>query len=493
MRSLGVHSVYVLDDLDPFASAARDDRGRQGPGRRDPRAGPRKRLHDPGEQLRKARRNDHRQRRGRGLHGRRRATPRAPACGGNCTAPIRSLKLLADSAMTSGPFASHLGPAATGTYLTTPLLSSASYPPQAQRVLDDYRREFGSSAGPWALDGYATMRMVLDAIDSAGHDATDRRTVIARLLGAPPQESVLGPLAIHSNGESTPLQLRRGHGQQRQRRSSCARCRCPRAPSRPAADRPARRAAVAAAQLAGAGEADDQLHALDAPAELARAAAHHRGGLAGRSSAESCSFRSAPGLPAGPAGSAPRRSATAGCLPRGRARRRWRVRCRRASTGDSAPSTPSSPRARSRSSACPVEFVPEAITTGSGSPERPTDAAVSAPGTVAAETVAPWPAQLRGELADGGLRAGRVGGHDHDPRPQFEQPRPGGEHARRPHPAGVVGVRLGGVGGELLAAGSAAPSAALRGRPTAAPMSRPRTSFHRRSTRAASRGARGWR
>jgi hypothetical protein len=114
-----------------------------------------------------------------------------------------SLTLLGDSAMASGPFASQLGSAAAATYLTTPLLSTASYPAQAQSVLDAYRRAFGSSAGPWALDGYATMRMVLDAIDSAGHDATDRRTVIARLLGAPPQESVLGPIAIPSDGESS--------------------------------------------------------------------------------------------------------------------------------------------------------------------------------------------------------------------------------------------------------------------------------------------------
>ena len=70
-------------------------------------------------------------------------------------------------------------------------------------MLSAYRSAFGSSAGPWALDGYATMRMVLDAIDSAGKDATDRRTVISRLLGAPPQRSVLGPIAIAANGESS--------------------------------------------------------------------------------------------------------------------------------------------------------------------------------------------------------------------------------------------------------------------------------------------------
>ena len=57
--------------------------------------------------------------------------------------------------------------------------------------------------GRAARVGRATMRMVLDAIDSAGKHATDRHTVIADLLGAPPQESVLGPIAIRADGESS--------------------------------------------------------------------------------------------------------------------------------------------------------------------------------------------------------------------------------------------------------------------------------------------------
>ena len=202
MRSLGVESVYVLDDLDPFSGPlATIVAGKaQAAGIRVPAhetisttAG--SSFEQVVENVSKSgadavfmagEGNPTTARLWRELH---RADPH--------------LKLLASSGMASGPFASHLGAAAAATYMTAPLLSTGFYPPQAQFVLSAYRSAFGSSAGPWALDGYAAMRMVLDAIDSAGKDATDRRTVISRLLGAPPQRSVLGPIAIAANGESS--------------------------------------------------------------------------------------------------------------------------------------------------------------------------------------------------------------------------------------------------------------------------------------------------
>jgi branched-chain amino acid transport system substrate-binding protein len=113
------------------------------------------------------------------------------------------LKLLASSGMLTPGFVSNLGAAATSTYLTTPVLSASSYPPVAQHVLADYRRSFGAEGGPWALYGYEAMRLVLDAIAAAGSHATDRREVIARMFDAPARETVLGPVAITKSGEST--------------------------------------------------------------------------------------------------------------------------------------------------------------------------------------------------------------------------------------------------------------------------------------------------
>jgi branched-chain amino acid transport system substrate-binding protein len=113
------------------------------------------------------------------------------------------LKLLASSGMAIPSFVASLGAAAGSTYLTTPALSASSYPASAQRVLADYRRRFGTQAGAWALYGYETMRLVLDAIAAAGSHATNRREVTAHLLDATPRDTVLGRIAISPTGEST--------------------------------------------------------------------------------------------------------------------------------------------------------------------------------------------------------------------------------------------------------------------------------------------------
>ncbi len=52
------------------------------------------------------------------------------------------LLLLGTSSMLGEAFTSQLGAAAAVTYLTTPILAPALYPPSAQRVLVDYRRSF---------------------------------------------------------------------------------------------------------------------------------------------------------------------------------------------------------------------------------------------------------------------------------------------------------------------------------------------------------------
>ena len=130
MRSLGVHSVYVLDDQDPFeiplaqivagdaaragiavaghdsldvtgATRARSSRARS---KRSPRAAPR-RCSSPG---------------GGGAG--------AVALWRQLHAADPHLLLLGSSAMVSEPFASQLGAAAASTYLTTPVLAREPLP-----------------------------------------------------------------------------------------------------------------------------------------------------------------------------------------------------------------------------------------------------------------------------------------------------------------------------------------------------------------------------
>ncbi len=112
--------------------------------------------------------------------------------------------LLGSSAMASPSFTSRIGNAAAKTYLTTPVLAPALYPPLAQAVLADYRRTFGSEGTPSALYGYEAMTVVLDAIRSAGSHGADRQAVIDRLFATSKRNSVIGSYSIDPNGEIVP-------------------------------------------------------------------------------------------------------------------------------------------------------------------------------------------------------------------------------------------------------------------------------------------------
>ncbi len=113
------------------------------------------------------------------------------------------LLLFGSSAMARESFASQIGAAGGETYLTTPLLAPALYPPTGQRVMRDFRRRFGVEAGPWALYGYAAMRTVLESVRSAGAAGNDRAAVIARFFATRAPHAVIGPFSIKPNGETS--------------------------------------------------------------------------------------------------------------------------------------------------------------------------------------------------------------------------------------------------------------------------------------------------
>ncbi|MGA2319804.1 MAG: branched-chain amino acid ABC transporter substrate-binding protein [Solirubrobacteraceae bacterium] len=113
------------------------------------------------------------------------------------------LLLLGASTMVSEAFTSQIEGAAAETYLTTPIQPLSLYPISAQRELSDYRRYFGGEAGPWALYGYETMSVVLDAIRRAGVHGNDRQAVIERFFATTDRDSVIGRYSIQANGETT--------------------------------------------------------------------------------------------------------------------------------------------------------------------------------------------------------------------------------------------------------------------------------------------------
>jgi branched-chain amino acid transport system substrate-binding protein len=113
------------------------------------------------------------------------------------------LWLLASSALDAEPFTELIGSAAARTRLTTPELPPGEYPPSARDVLADYRRHFGSEGGTYALYGYEAMTLVLSAIQAAGRDGNDRKTIIQRVFAVRDRDSVLGRYSIEPDGETT--------------------------------------------------------------------------------------------------------------------------------------------------------------------------------------------------------------------------------------------------------------------------------------------------
>lgn len=113
------------------------------------------------------------------------------------------LLLLGTSALEEPAFTAAIGAAGSQTYLTTPILPLADYPPPAARVLADYRRRFGGRPGPYALYGYEAMSVVLDAIRRAAERGNDRETVIDRFFQTKERHSVLGTYSVLASGETT--------------------------------------------------------------------------------------------------------------------------------------------------------------------------------------------------------------------------------------------------------------------------------------------------
>jgi branched-chain amino acid transport system substrate-binding protein len=202
MKLLGVHSVYVLDDQEPFEVPLADIVAREAG-----RAGIDVVAHDslattPGSvftgEVEKI------------VESHAQAVFLSGAAGAGTAKLWRQLHnadpallLLGSSDLIGESFTAHLGTAAASTYLTTPMLAPSQYPPSARRVLGDYRKTFGVEGGAEALYGYEAMALVLDAIRAAGPHGNDRQTVIDRILATRNRDSAIGVYSIEADGENT--------------------------------------------------------------------------------------------------------------------------------------------------------------------------------------------------------------------------------------------------------------------------------------------------
>jgi branched-chain amino acid transport system substrate-binding protein len=202
MRSLGVHSVYVIDDQNPFevplAQLVADGARRAGiavAGRDSLAVAGATTFPGEVEKVRSS------------------GAQAVFFAGGPGTGTVslwRELStaapatlMLGTSSLVSEAFTSAIGSAGSRTYLTTPVLGSSDYPPPAEHVLSAYRKQFGGEPGPYALYGYEAMSVVLAAIRSAGSRGNNRQVVIERFFATRDRDSVLGRYSIQPTGDTT--------------------------------------------------------------------------------------------------------------------------------------------------------------------------------------------------------------------------------------------------------------------------------------------------
>ena len=117
------------------------------------------------------------------------------------------LKLFGADYIAESAFTNKLGPKLERrVFLTNPTLGPAFYPSRGQQFFADFRSKFGRNPEPYAIYGYETMSVVLDAIanaDAAGTDAAGRKAVIDAFFATEGRTSVLGTYDIDEYGDTT--------------------------------------------------------------------------------------------------------------------------------------------------------------------------------------------------------------------------------------------------------------------------------------------------
>jgi branched-chain amino acid transport system substrate-binding protein len=202
MKSLGVHRLYVLDDQDPFEMPLADIVATYAE-----QAGITVPAHDSLSTVTGAVFTGEVE---KIVESHAQAVFLAGGEGGGTAELWRDLHkasphllLLGSSGMADESFTSQIADAGEKTYLTTPVLPIAFYPPVAQQVLRHYRSVFGVEGGAYALYGYEAMTVVLDAVRNSGARGDDRQTVIDRVFATKNRNSVLGRYSVEPNGETT--------------------------------------------------------------------------------------------------------------------------------------------------------------------------------------------------------------------------------------------------------------------------------------------------
>jgi branched-chain amino acid transport system substrate-binding protein len=87
---------------------------------------------------------------------------------------------------------------------TIATLDPKSFGPEGRRFFTDFRKRYHvASPDPYAIYGYETMELALDAIRRAGANGNDRQAVVNALFSTKNRHSVLGTYSIDKNGDTT--------------------------------------------------------------------------------------------------------------------------------------------------------------------------------------------------------------------------------------------------------------------------------------------------
>ena len=88
--------------------------------------------------------------------------------------------------------------------ITIPGVAPEEYPPAGKQFLKDYEAEYGEkNPDRYAVYGYESMSLILDAIKRAGENGADRAAVVDQLLATKDREGVFGKYSIDENGDIT--------------------------------------------------------------------------------------------------------------------------------------------------------------------------------------------------------------------------------------------------------------------------------------------------
>ena len=108
-----------------------------------------------------------------------------------------------DALLLDRPFLARLGQIESQLRLTAAAQHPSQLPPQGQRFVRSFRRQFGRDPDPYAAYGYEAIALVVDLVQRAGGEAADRTTIVEELFSTRDRDSVLGTYSIDEVGNTT--------------------------------------------------------------------------------------------------------------------------------------------------------------------------------------------------------------------------------------------------------------------------------------------------